>query len=538
MCLLFLFPSGWSTRQGASEHLLMSKVGRSLSASNAQLWDVETEEDDMREGDLGYGLGWSPGRLSELAVSPSLPSRRSDGKNLSPSPFPRAGEESKRAVSQCFTHTNLHTTCPQRPRAGSCSQERKLDTNSEVSNEELRQRLQETLEEVEILKTELEASQRQLEGKEEALKILQSMAVLGKATSHTQAVFQKTVEQKRLLEKEINALQWEIEFDQNRFKNIEESWTQKYDRLNCENAVLKENLKLKTEEIRMLKFENGVLNQQYLEALAMLNITQQVAAQESRSWEECGFMEVSGLELTVLGACLCHGPRGSPCPCARMAASARKLVLQLRHELELLQKSKEEAYIMADAFRIAFEQQLMRKNDQALRLTQMEEILRKAKKWLSWKPLTEDSTLLGHQPQRSKKTLGQKLLDMLPSESSTKRTEDQDNPQEVFRMLIDLLNDKEEALAHQRKVSYMLARALEDKDTAAKENKDKGHRKEEFPFKKPWHKSSEFSMSCDSVHLGVQMFNSAHCACSVSQTDPNCTRTLKKSCSLPSSILL
>ncbi|XP_063114369.1 coiled-coil domain-containing protein 125 isoform X5 [Cavia porcellus] len=484
------------------EHLLMSKVGRSLSASNAQLWDVETEEDDMREGDLGYGLGWSPGRLSELAVSPSLPSRRSDGKNLSPSPFPRAGEESKRAVSQCFTHTNLHTTCPQRPRAGSCSQERKLDTNSEVSNEELRQRLQETLEEVEILKTELEASQRQLEGKEEALKILQSMAVLGKATSHTQAVFQKTVEQKRLLEKEINALQWEIEFDQNRFKNIEESWTQKYDRLNCENAVLKENLKLKTEEIRMLKFENGVLNQQYLEALAMLNITQQVAAQESRSWEECGFMEVSGLEL------------------------------------ELLQKSKEEAYIMADAFRIAFEQQLMRKNDQALRLTQMEEILRKAKKWLSWKPLTEDSTLLGHQPQRSKKTLGQKLLDMLPSESSTKRTEDQDNPQEVFRMLIDLLNDKEEALAHQRKVSYMLARALEDKDTAAKENKDKGHRKEEFPFKKPWHKSSEFSMSCDSVHLGVQMFNSAHCACSVSQTDPNCTRTLKKSCSLPSSILL
>lgn len=100
------------------------------------------------------------------------------------------------------------------------------------------------------------------------------------------------------------------------------------------------------------------------------------------------------------------------------------------------------------------------------------------------------------------------------------------------------LNDKEEALAHQRKVSYMLARALEDKDTAAKENKDKGHRKEEFPFKKPWHKSSEFSMSCDSVHLGVQMFNSAHCACSVSQTDPNCTRTLKRSCSLPSSILL
>ncbi|KAM6157176.1 coiled-coil domain-containing protein 125 isoform 1-T2 [Erethizon dorsatum] len=512
----------------------MSKVGRSLSASEVQICEVEAEEDDMREGDLGYGLGRSPGSLSKLDVSHALTSRRSDGKNFSP-PLPRAEEESSGAVFQCFTHMSLQTTCSQGPRAGSCSQEMKLDSNSEVSNEELRQRLQETLEEVEILKTELEASQRQLEGKEAALKILQSMAVLGKATSHTQAVLQKTVEQKRLLEKEINALQWEIEFDQNRFKNIEESWTQKYDRLNCENAVLKENLKLKTEEIRTLKSENRVLNQQYLEALAVLEITQQEEAQESRSRAERGFAEVSGLELAVLGACLCHGPGGSPCPCARTAASARKLVLQLRHELELLKKSKEEAHIVADAFRIAFEQQLMRRNDQALRLTQMEEMCKKAKQRISWKPLTED--VLGHPPQRSKKTLGQKLLGMLPSENSSKRTADQDNPQEVFRMLIDLLNDKEEVLAHQKKVSYMLARALEDKDTASKENRDKSPTKENFPFKKPWHKSPEFSVLCDPVHPGVRTFNSVGCACSIQQTDPNSTRTLKRSCSLPSSII-
>lgn len=37
---------------------------------------------------------------------------------------------------------------------------------------------------------------------------------------------------------------------------------------------------------------------------------------------------------------------------------------------------------MADAFRIAFEQQLMRKNDQALRLTQMDKYV-KATKWIS-----------------------------------------------------------------------------------------------------------------------------------------------------------
>lgn len=33
-----------------------------------------------------------------------------------------------------------------------------------------------------------------------------------------------------LFPQEINILQWEIEFDQDRFKNIEDTWTEKYDR--------------------------------------------------------------------------------------------------------------------------------------------------------------------------------------------------------------------------------------------------------------------------------------------------------------------
>ncbi|XP_015977678.2 coiled-coil domain-containing protein 125 isoform X4 [Rousettus aegyptiacus] len=381
-----------------------------------------------------------------------------------------------------------------------------FDSNSELSNVELKQRLDETLE-----------------------------AIFGKATSHTQAVLQKTVEQKRSLEKEINALQWEIEFDHNRFKNIEESWTQKYDRLNCENAVLKETLKLKTEEIKMLKSENASLNQQYLEVLAMLDIKQQKMVQENVCQDKSGFTEVSGLELAVLGACLCHGPRGSPCSCAKMAASARKMLLQLKQELQLLQKSKEEAYIMADAFRIAFEQQLMRKNDQALKLTQMDKLCKKETKWINWKHLKEDGLL----SQRTKKTLGQKLLGMLPSENSFKRTEDQANPQEVFKMLIDLLNDKEEALAHQRKVSYMLARALEDKDSGSKENKEKNPMKNNFLLKNSWQKTTKFSDLHDPVHSSVQIFNSVGCTCSIHHlhTDQKYTRTLKRSHSLPPNIM-
>ncbi|XP_006871029.1 PREDICTED: coiled-coil domain-containing protein 125 [Chrysochloris asiatica] len=511
----------------------MSKVVRSSSESDVQIW--ETEDGDMTEGDLGYGLRRRPGGIYEVEVSHLFPSRKKpDGNNLSPPSFPRKGEESSGTIFQHSKHPSLQDTYSQESRIPNyrrqCST---VDSNSELSNVELRQRLHETLEEVEVLKTELEASQRQLEGKEAALKILQNMAIFGKATSHTQAVLQKTMEQKRSLEKEINSLQWEIEFDQNRFKNIEESWIQKYDRLNCDHAVLKETLKLKTEEVKILKSENAILNQQYLETLAMLEIKQQKMAQENtcRSPSSC-FTEASGLEVAVLGACLCHGPGGNPCPCAKMAASTHKLLLQLKQELELLQKSKEEAYIMADAFRIAFEQQLMRKNDQALRLTQMDNMYKKATKQINWKHLKEDGFL----SQRTKKTLGQKLFSMLPSENSLKRTEDQENPQDVCKTLIDLLNDKEEALAHQRKVSYMLARALEDKDTALQQNKEKNPMKEKFSFRNSWLKTSELAVLHDPMYSNVQIFNSLGFMSSIHHPQ-NYTRTLKKSHSLPSGIM-
>ncbi|XP_027460544.2 coiled-coil domain-containing protein 125 isoform X2 [Zalophus californianus] len=486
----------------------MSRVVR--PPSEAELWAWETEDDDMAEGDLGYGLGRRPGGIYEVQVSRLSTSRkRSDGKNFSPPSLPGQGEEGSGAIFQYSRHKGLQDTYPAEPRTSHSRQQSSSDSNSELSSVELKRRLQDTLEEVEILKTELEASQRQLEGKEEALKILQSM--------------------------EINALQWEIEFDQNRFKNIEESWTQKYDRLNCENEVLQETLNVKTEEIKMLKSENALLNQQYLEALAMLDVKWQMVAPENVHHDKSGFTEVSSLELAVLGGCLCHGPRGSPCDCAKMAASARKMLLKLKQELGLLQKSKEEAYIMADAFRIAFEQQLMRKNDQALRLTQMDKMYKKATKWKNWKHLKED----GLPSQGSKKTLRQKLLGMLPSENSSKKPEDQNNPQEVFKMLTELLNDKEEALAHQRKVSYMLARALEEKDTTSNENKEKSPVKDNFPLKNLWGKSSEFPELHDPVYSSVQILNSPGCICSIQHLhrDQNCTRTLKRSCSLPSNIM-
>ncbi|XP_056369261.1 coiled-coil domain-containing protein 125 [Oenanthe melanoleuca] len=424
----------------------------------------EAEEDDMTCGDLGNGLGRRPGGVYEgenLQSYYSVRSRKGSGKTCNSPLSAKAAGESDAAALPAPKRNSFYEGSLKKP-ASSSTRQNSCESRTEVSDEELKQQLQEALEELENLKVELEASRRQLEGKDEALRILQSMAVFDKATSHTKAMLQKSEEEKRTLEKEINILQWEIEFDQDRFKNIEDTWTEKYDRIYCENAALKEALKLRTEEVKTLKAENATLNQQCLEFLAMLDVKQQKVFQENMSLNKSDVTDFTGLELAVLGACTCSPAEGQPCPCARVAALTRKQLLQLKQETENLKKSKDEAYIMADAFRIAFEQQLMQRKDQALRLAEVINV-KKETRFANWRRLrgTERVKLLGN-----KNNLGRKLSSLLSSDGDCRKVEKLDNPHEILRMLIDLVNDKEEALAHQRKVSYMLARAAEAQDTA------------------------------------------------------------------------
>ncbi|XP_074668775.1 coiled-coil domain-containing protein 125 isoform X2 [Strix aluco] len=435
----------------------------------------EAEEDDMTCGDLGNGLGRRPGGLYEgenLQNYCSFRSRKGSGKIGNSLLSAKRVEESHAAAFPRTKRNSSHNGSSKKP-VTSSTQQNSSESNTEASNEELKQQLWEALEEVENLKVELEASQRQLEGKDEALRILQSMAVFNKATSHTKAMLQKTEEEKRTLEKEINILQWEIEFDQDRFKNIEDTWTEKYDRyehtyrIYCENAALKEALKLRTEEVKTLKAENAILNQQCLEFLAMLDVKQQKVVQENMSLNKSDITDFTGLELAVLGACTCNTSGGQPCPCAKMAAVTRKQLLHLKQEMENLKKSKDEAYIMADAFRIAFEQQLMQRKDQALRLAEVIKI-KKETKFINWRRLKND----GHvKLQGNKNSLGQKLSGLLSSDVDCRKVEELDNPHEILKMLIDLVNDKEEALAHQRKVSYMLARAMEMKEDVLEQDR-------------------------------------------------------------------
>ncbi|XP_034297082.1 coiled-coil domain-containing protein 125 [Pantherophis guttatus] len=449
------------------------------SLMHNKLCDALEGEDDMIYGDLGNGFKKHNGIYESEGFNKYTVRSRSGSARKS---LPSDGEEYDAVFfhcSKCNSLNDVPVKKIERNGFAPCKQQASSELNSEASNEELKQRLQEILEEVEILKVELEASQRQLEGKEQALKILQSMAVLDKATTHTKAVFIKSEQQKRALEKEINVLQWEIKINQEKLKNIDDTWAEKYERIYCENAAFKETLKMKTEEIKLLKSENQLLEQQHLEMVAMLDVKQQKFVQDNISLSKSGVTEVTSLELAVLGACACNGPEGEPCVCAKMSAATRKQLLQLKQEFELLKKSKEEAYIMADAFRIAFEQQLMRRKDQAFRLAQMSKICRKETKTVKWKSSKEDE---------KRKSLGAKLMGMLASGPESKKVEELDNPVEIIRTLTDLLNDKEEMLAHQRKVSYMLARTLEDKENALQQRKESTFSEEKVTFKNSQYK--------------------------------------------------
>ncbi|XP_067885705.1 coiled-coil domain-containing protein 125 isoform X2 [Heterodontus francisci] len=427
------------------------------------------EEDDMSSGDLGDGLCRKPGGIYEQKRGSVAEITRSNhGSDIDDFVSSRSINEDGKNEITCFRWTkygSLYNSFHKLTTSDGTTTSRRSSSSGsqvEMSNEELKLRLQEVVEEAELLRCELEVTQQQLQGKYEALKILQSMAVLDKATVHTKTLLQKTGERNKILEKEVNVLQWENDLKQDKCKNLEQSWIARYDRMCIENAELAKTLEARDAEIRDLKSENAILNQQCSELLAMLDAKDQHTFQRTLPTNKKGFTEVTTLELGVLGACHCNGTGAEPCACARMAAATRKQLLQLKQEFDLQRKREEEAYIMADAFRIAFEHQLKRTNDQTLRINEMEKLQRKdLKKGLVWKQPKEDPV---HKTKVIHTTLGQRLKGLLNSSTDHKKLEVLEDPQEVLRMLIDLLNDKEVALAHQRKVSYMLARSVEDKE--------------------------------------------------------------------------
>ncbi|XP_026198091.1 coiled-coil domain-containing protein 125 isoform X2 [Anabas testudineus] len=383
-------------------------------------------DDDMVDGDLGDGMEVRKAASSTRKKSQSLGS-------VSEPLLPGAGEAAwiprlKIAEVQQRARWKL-------PPCGSLA---------DLSKEELRDRLQEASEVIDVLCCELEVAHRYLEGKYEALKILQAKAILDKATSHTKSLLQKSEERAKDLEKEVNSLQWELSFNQVQMKKSEQSWELKYNRTVSENKTLTDNLQERESEFLQLRAENAALSRQCLELLSMLNVKEQKIYQDTKP-QYSPERDARVLELAVLGACQCPGV-AEACPCSRTAAASRKQLVQVQQELDAQRSKREEALMVADAFRIAFEQQLRKRSEHFL-------LLAEANMLKSQHCKTEGAN---RSPLIS---VSQRLRGLLPSSLDVKMSDDL---LVTLYRLLDLLNDKEEALAHQRKVSIMLAHSAEE----------------------------------------------------------------------------
>ncbi|XP_028314390.1 coiled-coil domain-containing protein 125 [Gouania willdenowi] len=314
-----------------------------------------------------------------------------------------------------------------------------LSSITEMSKEDLTVRLQEAAEVIDLLCCELDVTYRYLEGKYEALKILQGKAILEKATIHTKSLLQKSEDKAKALEKEVNSLQWELSFLQLQMKTSEQSWSIVVIRMLSENKALTESLEETESELQQLRAQNAALRREYLELLSLLSVRDQVLYQKTKP-PYSPESDAHVLELAVLGACQCLGVN-EVCPCSRNAAASRKQVVLLHQELDAQHSRREEALMVADAFRIAFEQQLKKRSEHLLLLA-------------------ETSVYKAEGGSRSPLiSVRQKLRSLLPSSVDVKRPEEL---LETLYKLMDLLNDKEEALAHQRKVSLMLAHSAKE----------------------------------------------------------------------------
>ncbi|KAM9810524.1 coiled-coil domain-containing protein 125 [Neosynchiropus ocellatus] len=394
---------------------------------------VGLPDDDMLDGDLGDGMGSRPPtsslRSKLQSSSGVLESLLSDGE-----PPRRSGHSGEAAWKPKLKLAGW--------KQGACW---KLPGSSaEVSKSELSARLQEAGEIIELLFCELEVAQRYLEGKYEALRILQGKAILDKATCHTKSLLQKSEEKAKALEKEVNCLQWEVSFGQVQLRKSEQSWEQRHNRVVNENRSLSDTLEKRESEIQQLRAENSALSQQLLELLSLLKVKEQRTYLATRP-QYTPERDATVLELAVLGACRCVSVDDS-CPCSRTAAATRKQLLQLQQELDFQHSRREEALMVADAFRIAFEQQLRKRSDRLMLLaeTNVHKLSHCKAEGDNRKPLV---------------SVSQRLRALLPPNLEMSMPDDL---LEALYRLIDLLNDKEEALAHQRKVSIMLAHSAEE----------------------------------------------------------------------------
>ncbi|XP_033632625.1 coiled-coil domain-containing protein 125-like isoform X1 [Asterias rubens] len=323
------------------------------------------------------------------------------------------------------------------------------------------------------LQSDLEATKRQLNSKYRAIQILKSqfahVVMINK--EHSKSI-QEAKCMKTSLEKEVNGLQFDLSATRDCSMMTQQTWAERYDRVCLENRTLETNLQEYVEQLRMARLDNLGLKQERDELLAMMDVKERLGYNRNKS---CNLFDTethcTAQELAVLGACLCRGTRPNPCGCARVAAGLKKENYILKYEMDQLRQNLDATQLMADSFRTAFDHQL----DQNIceKITSLCQDERRGdgpsgnqsngpqESRVSNEYVEDDQQSTIHNDGEGFRSIAVQASQPLPDLIST---------------LADLLNDKTEALVHQRLVAKMLARKTQDLEKTMQQLNDYSNR--------------------------------------------------------------
>ncbi|KAM7437593.1 hypothetical protein ABFA07_012779 [Porites harrisoni] len=320
------------------------------------------------------------------------------------------------------------------------TEKRSLVEDSEYKS--LQRKLFKAKQEIENLTLDLEACQQQLQSKYGAVKIIQRLSRLEEARQNHCS--RKALEASKKLEQEVNFLQWELELKQSYLMDSEKTWAERFDRVATENATLMVALQARSDELRKVSMEKMALMRERDELAAALEVRERIkydlATPEREEVLSTGDLII---ELATLGACQCRGKNQEPCACARAAVDAKRDVAKLKHELEVVHRREEEALLTADAYRVAFEQQLAKNS------SLIYELLEKSR----WKKK------ISFPGKRKEKTTGENGL---KNEEEELVQQIKAHKDDIVAKLLGMLTDNSEALAHQRLATKLLAAKMKE----------------------------------------------------------------------------
>ncbi|KAK3739842.1 hypothetical protein QZH41_009084 [Actinostola sp. cb2023] len=307
----------------------------------------------------------------------------------------------------------------------------------------LQSKLQTAKEEIDTLNINLEQCQQELMEKYGTMKALHMHSRLEQAQHRR--VTKKAIEASKQLEQDVNMLQWELELKQSYLMDSEQTWAQRFDRVATENAALLVALHTRSDELRKLALDRIALIRERDELVAALEVRDRIKGESTPVEDGPYSSEEVIAELAMLGACQCRGHNQEPCGCARAAVEAKREFGRLSKQMEISRYNEDEARLTADAYRMAFEQQL-NKNSSLIH-----ELLHKSVPWtrslLSLRKKSQD-----------------KHLDSLESSEEEFMKLMRSRDDKLVSRLVDMLSDKMEALAHQKMATKMLASKIREQE--------------------------------------------------------------------------